>query len=362
MSDIVKLTVNNVDYAGWKSVRIESGLERIARSFELSVTEFWPGSGNNARRIFPGDLCEIRIGNDLVCTGYVDATPIDYDATSITIMIRGRSKTADLVDCSADTTTGQFKGLKVEAIAAKMAGPYGLSIITETDTGNVLTEHQIQQGESAFESLDRLAKLRQVLITDNAEGNVVIASPGSGGSASSALELGVNILTGSAGFDYSEVYSKIVVKGQQTGTDDNFGATVAQARGESSGGLTRHRVLIVRQSGQADSDTCKKRAQYEQQLRAAKAQEVRYRVAGWRQSDGSLWRVNQYISIVDVIMQPTSRLLISECIFTLDSSGMVTELIAMPSDAFLTEPEKKAKAKKRKKTDAGSDFTWDSDL
>ena len=41
---------------------------------------------------------------------------------------------------------------------------------------------------------------------------------------------------------------------------------------------------------------------------------------------------------------------------------MVTELIAMPSDAFLTEPEKKAKAKKRKKTDAGSDFTWDSDL
>ena len=167
MSDIIKLTVNNVDYAGWKSVRIESGLERIARSFELSVTEFWPGSGNNARRIFPGDLCEIRIGNDLVCTGYVDATPIDYDATSITIMIRGRSKTANLVDCSADTTTGQFKGLKVEAIAAKMAEPYGLSIVTETDTGNVLTEHQIQQGESAFESLDRLAKLRQVLITDN---------------------------------------------------------------------------------------------------------------------------------------------------------------------------------------------------
>ncbi|MGZ5001267.1 MAG: phage baseplate assembly protein, partial [Methylomonas sp.] len=303
MSDIVKLTVNGLDYSGWKSVRIEAGLERIARSFELSVTDIWPGS-DHAPRIVPGDLCEVRIGDDLVCTGYVDATPIDYDATSITIMIRGRSKTADLVDCSAENSPGQFKGLKVEGVAQLLAAPFGLGVITETDTGPVIADHQIQQGETAFESLDRLAKLRQVLITDNAAGDVVLASPGSGGSAASALELGVNILSASAGFDYSEVYSKYVVKGQKSGTDDDFGTGAAQSKGSANdAGITRHRVLVVRQSGQADSHACQQRAQYEQQVRAAKAEEMRYRVAGWRQQDGSLWRPNQMVSIADSIMR-----------------------------------------------------------
>ncbi|MFA6076356.1 MAG: baseplate protein [Negativicutes bacterium] len=357
MTDIVKLTVNGMSFDGWKSVRIESGLERIARSFELSVTEYWPGA-NNARRIVPGDLCQVFIGDDLVCTGYVDATPIDYDATSITIMIRGRSKTADLVDCSADEKTGQFKGLKIEAIAKKLAAPFGLAVIVESSTGSVITDHQIQQGETAFESLDRLAKLRQVLITDNAAGDLVIASTGSGGNASSALELGVNILTGSAGFDYSEVYSKYVVKGQKSGTDDDYGPGASQSKGESSGGLTRQRVLIVRQSGQADTAACQHRAQYEQQIRAAKAEEVRYKVAGWRQEDGSLWRVNQFVSITDTIMHSKPSLLISEIIFTLDDSGMITEIIAVPPNAFLTEPEVKEKAVTRKKTTSGTDSSW----
>jgi prophage tail gpP-like protein len=357
MTDLVKLIVNDLEFSGWKSCRIESGLERIARSFELSVTDTWPGSGHE-RRINPGDLCEVFIGNDLVCTGYVDATPIDYDATSITIMIRGRSKTADLVDCSAEEKTGQFKGLKIEAIAQKLAEPFGLAVIVETDTGPAITDHQIQQGETAFESLDRLAKLRQVLITDNADGDIVIASTGSGGDASSALELGINVLSASAGFDYSEVYSKYVVKGQKSGTDDDYGSGAAQSKGESSGGLTRHRVLMVRQSGQADAKACQQRAQYEQQIRAAKAEEVRYKIAGWRQADGSLWRTNQFISITDSIMKTKPVLLISEIIFTLDPSGMVTEIIAVPPDAFLTEPEVKEKATKRKKTKAGKDDSW----
>jgi prophage tail gpP-like protein len=358
MNDIVKLTVNGLDYSGWKSVRIEAGLERIARSFELSVTDRWPGS-DQVRRIVPGDLCEVRIGDDLVCTGYVDATPIDYDATSITIMIRGRSKTADLVDCSAENSPGQFKGLKVEGVAQHLAAPFGLVVVTETDTGPVITDHQIQQGETAFESLDRLAKLRQVLITDNAAGNVVLASPGSGGKAASALELGVNILSGSAGFDYSEVYSKYVVKGQKSGTDDDYGTGAAQSKGSASNtGITRHRVLVVRQSGQADANACKQRAQYEQQIRAAKAEEIRYRVAGWRQQNVSLWRPNQMVSIADGIMRAKPSLLISECIYTLDSSGMVTELVVIPPDAFLTDPEKQGKAAKRKKTKKGTDTSW----
>lgn len=343
MSDIVLLTVNGKDYGGWKSVRIEAGIERQARSFELSVTDDWPGSAEQARRVKPGDLCELKIGDDLVCTGYVDATPIDYDASAITIMVRGRSKTADLVDCSADNPAegGQFKGLKAEAIAEKIAKQYGLDVVTEVDTGDALTDHQIQQGETAFESLDRIAKQRQILISDNGAGDVVLLSPGSGGKADSALELGVNILSASAGFDYTEVYSDYSVKGQSSkgGNDSDWDGTSAaklSSKGQATdSSVKRRRVLVVRQSGQADSATCQKRADYEQRIRAAKAGEIRYKVVGWRQKDGTLWQPNQTVAIKDGIMDVFKDLLVSEVIWTLDESGMVAELVCVSPDAFL---------------------------
>lgn len=358
MNDLVILTINAMDWSGWKSVRIEAGIERIARSFELSVTDQWPGS-LPIRRIKPGDSCEVCIGSDLVCSGFIDATPINYDANSITMIIRGRSKTADLVDCSADNPSGQFKAMQAEDIAKKLAGQYGLNVITEAATGLPITDHQIQQGETAFESLDRIAKQRQVLLTDNAAGDVVIASPGSGGNASSSLQLGINILSASAGFDYTDVYSNYQVKGQKTGTDDSFGDQAAKSQGQATdSSLTRKRVLIVRQTGQADANTCQQRATYEQQIRQAKAGEMRYKVVGWRQADGSLWRPNQMVQISDPIMDFFGYLLISECIYTIDDSGQICELVVIPPGAFATEPETKAKAKAKKKTSAGVDDSW----
>ena len=306
MTNIVTLTVNDLNYQGWKSARIDVGLERIARSFELSITDLWPGHVTEITRVKPGDLVEIRIDNDLVCTGYIDATPIDYDANGITIMMRGRSKTADLVDSSVDISTGQFKNLNAQAVAQKLAAPYGLSVLTQVAVGNPVTDFQIQQGESAFESLDRIAKCRQ-----------------------------------------------------KSGTDDAYGSAAAQMTGTAvDSQVVRKRVLIIRQSGQADNQTCQDRANYEQQVRRAKAGECRYRVQGWRQSNGDLWACNSTVQITDGIMGINTNLLISEVTYTLDDSGLITELVVIPLAAYATEPEVKAKAKNRKKSDKGVDTSW----
>jgi prophage tail gpP-like protein len=359
VSDLVTLTINNASYGGWKSVRVEAGVERQARSFEVSLTDRWPGQEVPVRRIWPGDACEVRIGNDLVVTGYVDATPVDYDGNGYTLLIRGRSATADLVDCSADNPGGQWRGRDMAAIATDLAGRYGLTVISETDTGTVLPEHQIQPGETAFESLDRLARLRQVLVTDNEKGEVLLASPGSGGQAATRLELGINILAGSAGFDFSEVYSHYRVKGQRAGNDEAFGADVAAASGSAiDTSLKRNRVLIVRQTGQADPATCAERASYEQQVRSAKANEIRYTVVGWRQTPGGpLWRPNIAVLVVDSIMGVNASLLVSEVVFSLDEQGQRTELVVVPSGAFATQPDiAKKRAAKGKKTDV---IDWD---
>ena len=98
-ANVVRLLVNGIEYGGWKSVHISAGIERQARDFELEVTDRWPGQAEIPRRIQPGDPCQVFVGDDLIITGYVDATPIRYDGKSVSVGVKGRSKTADLVDC-----------------------------------------------------------------------------------------------------------------------------------------------------------------------------------------------------------------------------------------------------------------------
>ena len=75
MDNRVTLIVNDMEYGGWKSVQITADLERQFRTFKLDITWQWPGQTVD-QRIKPGDPCEVKIGKDLVLTGYVFKAPI----------------------------------------------------------------------------------------------------------------------------------------------------------------------------------------------------------------------------------------------------------------------------------------------
>jgi len=400
----VRLVVNGVEFGGWKDVRIEAGIERQARSFDLSVTDRWPGATDVPRRVKPGDACEVYIGKDRVATGYIDGTPIRYDGASLSVGIRGRSKTADLVDCcptqgskggggggggapkskgwgalgivAIDGTGGapapkaravaanaqgggggQWRGASLEQIAADMAAPYGVKVVAEVDTGGALA-HQIQQGETIFESIDRMLRMRHCLATDNAMGELVFVVAGSGGKASTSLELGRNIRGGDAPLDYKKVYSEYICKGQKSITSqqteeseegEDVESAVSSSVGSSASAtdsrVTRRRVLVIKQSGQADEGSCEDRVKYERAHRAAKALETTYTVDGWRQDDGSLWVSNQEVRVIDPIVGFDTTMLIAEVRYLLDEQGQRAELKVGPLDGYVSAAQKKQKAK-----------------
>jgi len=393
----VRLLVNGTEYGGWKSVRIAAGIERQARDFDLDVTDRWPGQTEIPRRIQPGDPCQVYIGEDLVLTGYVDATPIRYDGKSVTVGVKGRSKTADLVDCcpmptgnstapalgaggqwadvkGPDGKTGkviaapaksanQWRNLKLEVIAAALAAPYNVRVLSEIDTGRPLPDHQVQIGETVFESIDRMMRLRHVLSTDNAQGDLVFVDVGSTGTADTALEIGQNLLAGSTELDYKGVFSTYICLGQRTGSDEQYAADVAEEEGEASDessttvtGETatasdarakRRRILVIKQSGQADEGTCKDRAEYERAHRAAKALETNYTVGGWRQESGKLWQPNLMVRVRDALIGFDADMVIAECAWVLDGNGMRAEIKVGPPDGYRSKAGKLKTAKQQ---------------
>lgn len=332
----VTLTVNNRRYGGWMSVQISAGIDQMARSFTLAVSYPWSDS-NGALPVRPGDACTVSIGDDVVMTGYVDATPVSFDAGSVTRTVNGRSKTADLVDCSAVYKGGQWKNRKIENIAVDLAAYYGIRVNVETDTGLPVSLHQIQQGESVYQSLDRLLRARQLYLTDNEKGELVFIEVGKE-RAHTALVVGGdngNVLSGGLTQDHTGRYSLYVCKGQSTGDDNLFGRSATQTRetGEDTG-VRRHRVLIIKQSGQGDRATCRNRALYERDSRAGKSLSGSYTVGGWRQGDGSLWRPNLLVKVIDPISGFDDWLVIASVTYKLDSGGMTTTIDVAPKQAF----------------------------
>lgn len=349
--NIVRLRVNGLDYGGWKKVSISAGIERQARNFSLAVTDRWPGAmgqGSIPHRIRPGDLCELYIGADKVLTGFVDATPISYDALQFSVGVTGRSKTADLVDCSAINTPGQWRGMKIERVAAELAQPYGVTVRAEVDTGAAVPDHQIQQGETVAESLDRILRIRHLLATDTAEGELVLITVG-GARADTALVLGGdkgNILSADVPFDFKDRFSAYVCKGQRAGDDASSAETVSGGTASNTDtAITRKRVMLIKQTGQADEGTCRDRVDYERSVRMGKSLAATYIVAGWRQGSGALWAPNLLVRVQDRIAGFDRDMLISEVEYKLDEGGLLAVLQVAPPEAFATAAWKQRKTK-----------------
>ncbi|UVO19116.1 hypothetical protein KN217_05230 [Stutzerimonas stutzeri] len=95
-----------------------------------------------------------------------------------------------------------------------------------------------------FESIDRLITQKALLATEDGEGQQILTRAGRL-RAGTALDTGMNILTGSASLDFKERFSEYICKGQRAGNDQGFGAAVVQ----SAASVTRRRVIELRAEG-----------------------------------------------------------------------------------------------------------------
>jgi prophage tail gpP-like protein len=339
----VKLTVNGADYAGWKSVSIARGIEQIAGTFELGVSELWPGQ-KIVRNIAPGDLCTVSVDGQVVITGFVDDVDIRHDKETHEVRVAGRDATGDLVDCSAIHKSGKWAMAKMESIATDLCSPFGISVSVsaEVNTGAAV-EWNINEGESAFECLDRLAKSKGVLPISNGRGGLVITRAGKAGRVSTSLQLGVNILGGNLKLSFRERFGRYIVKGQGASSDALF-ADATRLKAEAVDPMIgRYRPLVVIADDLADGATVQRRALWEANTRTGKSAQPNIRTQGWSHL-GGLWQPNTLVHVVDKWMRTDADLLIKSVSFGLDESGAITTLGLTLPQAFDLIPMTKKKA------------------
>jgi prophage tail gpP-like protein len=342
------LIVDGKKFGGWLDVRVSRGIERAAGDFEIKASQRWPGL-DDRYEIPEGVTCEIWVSGDKVMTGYVDVVDIERDANDAQLTIAGRSKTADLVDCSPDFQTTELAGLDLAAVARKVAQPFDIQVDAR-DTGPVFQVAAAHHGETAWRLVERLARQRQLLVMDDPEGRLVLTRL--------AAERADDELVYPAGGlrrirtkrDASKRFSIYKVKAQAGGTSrwvgigtaDGSSGDIASAIAHVEGaavdrGVKRYRPKTILNEGAAKKVGALARAEWEARRNIGKALSVKAIRVGWRQTSGKLWTPNTLVRCKVPSANLDAELALSEVTYRKGADGTLVELELAPPEAFTPE-------------------------
>lgn len=345
----LSLVVGGQIVTGWESIRVTRSCERVPADFDIRLTERYPGAADVV--IKPGDPCQVKIGDDLVITGYVDRYMASFSSRSHEVRVCGRSKSEDLVDCSIDLPNehNQLHETSLLGLAQKVAAPYNVTVSSITGDNIPISnpngspvQFNFALTETPYEIIERVARYAGVLVYDSPDGSLLLAKVGQTRMASGFAQ-GVNVQVASVSFSMDERYQ--VYEAHLFAYDDlwqygqNNGNNLGTFRDE---GVPRFRLLaVVSDQSQYGQPLVQKRAQWEMARRRGRSQAVRLTCDSWRDSAGNLWAPNAYamVNLPALKLTPSDPWIIGEVSFLRDGErGTVADLMLMPSEAFVPEP------------------------
>jgi len=340
--DLCQVYCNGRIFEGWTDIAVTRSVQDMAGRFRLAITEPVNGAGKVLGwQIRPGDPIRVKLGGVQVLDGFVDVRQAGYDAESHGVEIQGRSKTAAAIETAAVTEdgapAGPFTDYTLEEIARSLLAPYEIGLKVIGDIGAPFANVSAQVGESVFEMLERLARLRGFHLFDDAEGELVLANK-TEDSAPIGLVEGVNILAATATIDLSQASSDLFVFGQAVGDDEASGADVAnqKAVAKNSGmplPVPRRKVIVLEAPG--GKEDMKARADREMAEEAAKQTTAQVTVQGWHTADGTLWKPFMMVKLTSPMLLVDREMLVAAVEFLQsDGSGTVTNLDLMTPEAF----------------------------
>lgn len=337
-NDDLTLVIGQTQLAGWTSVRVTRGIERCPSDFQIEMTEKYPGQPFDMT-VQPGDACKVYIGEDLVITGYVDRVAYALDPNSHSIVVTGRGKCQDLVDCAAEWPGGQILGSSVLDIATKLAKYYGITVTYSGDLGAGIPQFNLMLGETAYDVIERICRYRALLPYEGSDGNLILATLGSTQAASGFTE-GINVERATSVFSMAGRYSEYLAFLQSvdvfedTGDGGNLIATV------HDGSVPRHRRrVIITEAPAGGQDVAKQRANWEAARRYGRSFAVTLTTDSWRDSIGMLYTPNTLATLSLPNLKVDGELwTISEVTYARGAGGTKALLTLMPPEAFEPQP------------------------
>lgn len=353
---MIFLEVNGETFEGFTEISVIRSIGAISGSYSFGVTS----SKKISLPIQEGQACRVLIDETPVINGYVETIPIEYDSQSHTIQISGRDKTMDVIDSSS--VVKELSGtLSFQAAIRQVLDGNGLQdidIINQVSGLEPFKDGDIESaevGESVFEYIEKYARKRQVLLTGDGNGNIVITRSGTANATTALLNVvnGTNnILSASGQYSGTDLFNKYIVRSQQNPVAlENAGNIATSEIVNQSGTVTDSnvratRILEIRPDQAGSSEDSKQFATWTRNIRRSKAFSYTAVVQGHYQDEAKtrLWIPNEIVSINDDFMGMNSQLNAKMLIDTVEyrqnlDSGTTTAITCVDKNAYTLQAE-----------------------
>ncbi len=349
-SDDVSITIGAVTISGWTDVTIRCGIEIMPWTAELATTEWQPDLDAD-ETIQEGAACQIKIGNDLVLTGYVITVDREVGTEDHIIRVLVASRSVDLVEGAAEFATYQMTNTNALALVKKVCASVGIAVYPVGLAGLTdIQQFSVILTETGYEVVERICRFAACLFYDRPDGNITLSGVGSG-TASSGFVLGGNAermrRRSSMAGRYADVTG--IIQGQvilfSSPDEADFVDQIDQltrplAAKATDPGVTRpwRHLLIPFEQGDAGYKVIQQRVRWEVARRYGRSQAIEVTCDSWRDAAGALWKPNTVAQVKAKQLKFEGPLLIAELVFRRNEDGTHTDVVLMPPEAFQSEP------------------------
>lgn len=283
--EVVTVKAAGQSFDAWEAVNLRASAGEAARSFRVTAAAI--GGLAILAKLFPvGTPVDVLAGDDLVCRGYVDSRRAALSKDRGEVQISGRSKSQDVIDCSAEHATGRLENVTLLEAANTLAEPLGVRFHSAETLGR-LPLIQITPGETLFGLLSRYVNDEGLTMAGRADGGIDFWRASKPKKHAGGLVEGQNLLSGDSTFSTRKRHSKHRVRGQRAlgmGADDL--GVEATAKDDT---IRRHRPLITVMQDDIDHGRALKRARRNRDRAAGRGLTATVHVPSWRDEDGTLW-------------------------------------------------------------------------
>lgn len=382
----VILEVNNTPYTNFKSISVTRSMETLSSSFTAVATI-------DNFRSFPiklGSKVRILIDGIPVLTGFIENLSPYYDNSIHEVTISGRDKTCDIIDSSLISPVNFPSKISLKDVILKILSGNNINskIVSESEQERANNEGFIgiidlvnpsefgdgdiiatDVGENVFEVINKYCAKRQVLVTTDGRGNVLI-SRGSEkkinrslvhrkrSAENNLLETPIrdtllipntrqnNILSSRSEYSILSRFNKYIVRtqGNLNSLSDILQSidpkSAVSQKGEAFDSEIREtRALVISADTSNTDETALERAKWEANIRRARAFNYECVVQGFFADDGVLWQPNYLANVEDDTQDVNGFLLIKSVVYDFSLDGSKTKLNLGYKDSFTLQAQ-----------------------
>lgn len=383
---MMQVQFDDIIYTGFTAIECTIDVESLSADFKIYASTLQGG-------VFPVKRMQktiIYVDNTPILTGYIDTIEIDYSCTKDSIQhnitVTGRNKLQDLVDSSIDSKIQLNTPATLITIIQTVLNFIGLTdvkIINNAGDIDPFGTDELISGylaQNAFDFLDEYCAKRQVLMTSDGLGNIVLTT-GQGVQTDGVALMQLNGTTNNikeahVKYDDSKRFYKYTVRSQANNaapdasaslslSDDDPEATVSDqnknivsVKGEAfDTGVRTSRIMSFNADISSNVSDSVDRAQWEKSIRQARAINYNCIVNGHRQqiTEGLIWTPLQIIRVEDDFCGLDDSYIIRKVKYTWslmsqESGGAITNIDVVPVDTYtLMSAQERRRLRKRKR-------------